>query len=189
MNHIEADKYNFNGKTMYWNGQINRHMLKYAHEDCHNKFKSCLQKGILKVIFIVGPPGSGKSTLAKELNDGNQIIISNTMSSLKYFIPYLKIIENHEVVNNVKIEITIIYPNYGLFHGERTDVSIDDINKQKTLLKYKRSKIAYDKKENDKIIPDNVMENLIDRYIKNIQILEKIKKFSNYKEILNALQL
>lgn len=157
-NNCEADKY----PGLYdKQGNINRKLLPKAHKWCQNEFE-------------------------KQLNEDNSlpVVVSNTFGNLSDFKHYLNIILKYEQNTGKKCVVKIYYPTHGLRYF--VEEGFEEESLQQLRMIERRSKLNKED-TNPKVVPENAMKGMIQKFINNRQKLIEMSKLNDAKDLMEFL--
>jgi energy-coupling factor transporter ATP-binding protein EcfA2 len=157
-NHCEADKY----ENLYdKKGNINFKLLKRAHKWCQSEFE-------------------------KQLNQDNDsvIVVSNTFGNLSDLKNYLNIILKYEQNTSKKCEVRIYYPTHGLRYF--VEEGFEEESLQQLRMIERRSKLNKED-TNPKVVPENAMKDMIQKFINNRKKLIEMSKLNDAKDLMEFL--
>ena len=157
-NHCEADKY----PGLYdKQGNIDRKLLHKAHKKCQHEFE-------------------------KQLNEDNNlpVVVSNTFGNLSDLKNYLNIILKYEQNTGKKCEVKIYYPTHGLRYF--VEEGFEEESLQQLRMIERRSKLNKED-TNPKVVPENAMKGMIQKFINNRQKLIEMSKLNDAKDLMEFL--
>ena len=157
-NNCEADKY----PGLYdKQGNIDRKLLHKAHKYCQHEFE-------------------------KQLNEDNNlpVVVSNTFGNLGDLKNYLNIILKYEQNTGKKCEVKIYYPTHGLRYF--VEEGFEEESLQQFRMIERRSKLNKED-TNPKVVPENAMKGMIQKFINNRQKLIEMSKLNDAKDLMEFL--